>query len=162
MQLYEITENLKQINEMIEQGTDPEQLKDALADVNEAFEEKAKHILYVMRNLESSIDQCKQEERRLAENRKAMENQLSGIKDYLIMNMAESDIKKVDNGVIKATYVKPKPCLNLTDENIIPDQYKKIKVSSQIEKKKLLDDLKDGIEIEGAEIGESKASLLIK
>jgi hypothetical protein len=162
MQLYEITENLKQINEMIDQGADPDQLQDALGDVNEAFEEKAKHILFVMRNLQGSIELCKSEEKRLSENRKAMENQLAGIKEYLILNMKESGITKVDNGVLKASYVKPKPMLVLSNEDSIPDEYKKIKVSSAIDKKMLLDALKDGGEVEGAEIGESKPSLMIK
>lgn len=162
MQLYEITENLKQINEMIDQGVDPDQLQDALGDVNEAFEEKAKHILFVMRNLQSSIDMCKAEEKRLSESRKAMENQLAGIKEYLMLNMKESGISKIDNGVIKASYVKPKPILVLNNEDLVPDEYKKIKVTSSIDKKTLLDSLKDGNTIEGAEIGESKPSLMIK
>lgn len=162
MQLYAISENLKQLNAMLEEGVDPEQLKDALNDVDEAFEEKAKHILFLIRNIESNIEAVKSEECRLADNRKAMERQVSGIKEYLLDNMAKTGKTKIDNGLMVASYIKPKPALVLNNEGSIPDEYKKIKVSSSFDKKLILDDLKDGKSINGASIGESKAGLKIK
>jgi hypothetical protein len=162
MQLYEITENLKQLGQMIEDGVDESQLIDALNDVNEAFEEKAKSILFLIRNIEGNIELSKIEESRLANRRKSMEKQLDSIKSYLVMNMAESGKNKIDNGVIKASYIKPKPVLVLSDESIVPDSYKQPKVTVSIDKKLLLSDLKDGKEVEGASIGESKAGLSIK
>lgn len=162
MQLYEITENLKQLSQMIEDGVDESQLIDAINDVNEAFEEKAKNILFLIRNIEGNIELSKIEETRLSNRRKSMEKQLDGIKSYLIMNMAESGKTKIDNGVIKASYIKPKPSLMLSDESLIPDRYKVPKVTVSIDKKALLDDLKGGEEVEGASIGESKAGISIK
>ncbi len=162
MQLYEITENLKQLGNMIEDGVDESQLIDALNDVNEAFEEKAKSILFLIRNIEGNIELSKIEETRLSNRRKAMEKQLDSIKSYLIMNMAESGKTKIDNGVIKASYIKPKPSLMLSDESLVPDSYKVPKVTVSIDKKALLADLKEGKEVEGASIGESKAGLSIK
>jgi len=162
MQLYEITENLKQLGQMIEDGVEESQLIDALNDVNEAFEEKAKSILFLIRNIEGNIELSKLEETRLSNRRKSMEKQLDSIKAYLVMNMAESGKTKIDNGVIKASYIKPKPVLVLSDENAIPDSYKNPKVTISIDKKLILSDLKEGKEIEGASIGESKAGLSVK
>lgn len=162
MQLYEITENLKQLSQMIEDGVDESQLIDALNDVNEAFEEKAKSILFLIRNIEGNIELSKIEESRLSNRRKSMEKQLDSIKSYLIMNMTESGKTKIDNGVIKASYIKPKPSLMLSDESVIPDEYRVPKVTISIDKKLLLSDLKEGKEVKGASIGESKAGLSIK
>ena len=162
MQLYEITENLKQLGQMIEDGVEESQLIDALNDVNEAFEDKAKSILFLIRNIEGNIELSKLEEARLSNRRKSMEKQLDSIKAYLVMNMAESGKTKIDNGVIKASYIKPKPVLVLSDENAIPDSYKNPKVTISIDKKLILSDLKEGKEIEGASIGESKAGLSVK
>jgi hypothetical protein len=162
MQLYEITENLKQLSQMIEDGVDESQLIDALNDVNEAFEEKAKSILFLIRNIEGNIELSKIEESRLSNRRKSMEKQLDNIKSYLIMNMTESGKTKIDNGVIKASYIKPKPSLMLSDESVIPDEYRVPKVTISIDKKLLLADLKEGKEVKGASIGESKAGLSIK
>lgn len=162
MQLYEITENLKQLSQMIEDGVDESQLIDGLNDVNEAFEEKAKSILFLIRNIEGNIELSKIEESRLSNRRKSMEKQLDSIKSYLIMNMTESGKTKIDNGVIKASYIKPKPSLMLSDESVIPDEYRVPKVTIAIDKKLLLADLKEGKEVKGASIGESKAGLSIK
>lgn len=161
MQLYNITENLKQIEQMIEDGVDPSQLQDAIKDIDEAFEEKAGHILFLMRNIEANIEMVKDEEKRLASKRKAMENQYESIKDYLIKNMAETGKTKIDNGVIKASYVKPKPMLDLIDPELVPDEYKQPQVTIKLDKTLLLSDLKDGKEVAGAAITESKAGLRI-
>ena len=162
MQLYEITENLKQINQMLEDGVSLEELKDALADVDEAFEEKANGILFLIRNMESNIDAIKLEEARLASRKKSMEKQIESVKEYLINNMVATGKTKLDNGIIKASYIKPKPMLNLIDESIVPDNYKTPKVTIALDKASMLADLKNGIEIDGASIGESKAGLSIK
>ena len=162
MQLYEITENLKQINQMLEDGVSLEELKDALADVDEAFEEKANGILFLIRNMESNIDAIKIEEARLASRRKSIEKQIESIKGYLINNMVATGKTKLDNGIIKASYIKPKAMLNLIDESIVPDNYKTPKVTIALDKASMLADLKNGIEIDGASIGESKAGLSIK
>ena len=162
MQLYEITENLKQINQMLEDGVSLEELKDALADVDEAFEEKANGMLFLIRNMESNIDAIKLEESRLASRKKSMEKQIESVKEYLINNMVATGKTKLDNGIIKASYIKPKPMLNLIDESIVPDNYKTPKVTIALDKASMLADLKNGIEIDGASIGESKAGLSIK
>lgn len=162
MELYNITENLKQLNQMIEDGVEPEQLQDAFNDLEEAFEDKAKNVLYVLKNMASNIDQLKEAEKQLKEKRGVIERQLSGLKDYLLMNMQEFGLSKVDNGVFKASLVKPKPMLNLNDESLVPDEYKQEKITVSVDKKQLLADLKDGKEVEGASIGESKAGLTIK
>lgn len=162
MQLYNITENLKQLNEMVNDGVDPDQLVDAFNDLNDAFEDKAKSILFVLQNMNSNIELIKNEEARLKEKRGIIERQLSGLKEYLTLNMVEFDIPKVDNGVFKASIVKPKPVLVVVDDDAIGSYYKTEKATISIDKRKLLADLKDGKEVDGAKIGESKTGLTIK
>lgn len=162
MQLYNIAENYTQLMEMAENGANPDELVDALNDVQDAAEEKLNHILFVIRNMSASIDAIKAEENRLKERRVAIEKQQDSMKQYMIENMAKLDIKRVDNGVLKASYVKPKPMLNVLDDMEVPDNYKKIETKVSLDKRQLLADLKDGQEIEGVELSQSKASLLIK
>ena len=159
MQLYNITENLKQVEQMIAEGADPEQLQDAIYDIDEAFEENAGNILFILKNMESSIESIKSEEKRLAQRRKTIENQLEGLKEYLVRNMAETGRTKVSNDLMTASYIKPKPMLVVDDEDAIGSDYRSIKVTTSLDKKRILDELKDGKEIEGAHIGESKAGL---
>ena len=162
MNLYNITKNLTQLNQMIEDGVDPEQLEEAFNDVEEAFEDKAKSVLFVLKNMQANIDSVKSEEDRLKKKRVTIERQYSGLKEYLMLNMVELGLGKIDNGVLKASLTKPKPMLVVTQEGIVSDLYKVEKITVSIDKKKMLDDLKDGKKVEGAEIGESKAGLNLK
>ena len=162
MNLYNITKNLTQLNQMIEDGVDPEQLEEAFNDVEEAFEDKAKSVLFVLKNMQANIDSVKSEEDRLKKKRAMIERQYSGLKEYLMLNMVELGLGKIDNGVLKASLTKPKPMLVVTQEGIVSDLYKREKTTVSIDKKKMLDDLKDGKKVAGAEIGESKAGLNLK
>lgn len=162
MQLFNITENLKQLNKMIDDGVDAAQLKDAFNDIEEAFDEKAKSVLFVLQNMSADIEQLKNAEDTLKKKRGVMERQLSGLKEYLLFNMQESGLTKIDNGIFKASIVRPKPMLSISDESLLPDAYKNEVITFKVDKKQMLADLKEGKEIKGAEIGESKAGLTIK
>jgi len=162
MQLYNITENLRQLNEMIAEGVDPEQLVDAFGDLEEAFEDKAKSILFVLQNMSADIDQIKAEETRLKAKRITIERQLAGLKEYLTINMQEFGIPKIENGVLKASIVKPKPVIVVINDQVISSTYKTETTSINIDKRALLSDLKNGVIVAGAEIGESKAGLKLK
>lgn len=162
MKLYELTEAFQDIQNMLDDGVPQEQLEDTLKGLTEDFEEKGKSILFLMRNLSSDVDSLKAEEAWLKEKRGRTERSIDSLKQYLIINMQASGVASIDNGIIKATLRKPSPCLVLTNEDLIPDEFKKIKVSSTIDKKGLLAALKDGLETEAAEIGQSKISLTIK
>ena len=162
MKLYDITKNMQAIEQMLDDGVEPDQLKDALGDVEDAFKDKAGNILFLMQNMASSVEALKSEEARLAKRRKVIENQMASLKEYLILNMIESGIGKLDNGVIKASITKPRAMLYVYEAEKVPAEYKKVTVSSAIDKKQLLAALNDGEEIEGCEIGQSKTGLSIK
>ena len=57
------------------------------------------------------------------------------LKEYLIENMTAQNKPKIDNGIIKCSIIKPKSLLVLTDESAVPDSFKKISVTSAIDKK---------------------------
>lgn len=165
MNLYETTEQYQAIQRMIDDGVPIEQLQDSLDGIDTELESKAGNILYLIRNNQGDIEKIKAEEKRLAGKRKSLEGQIDNIKNYLIQNMAAQNKSKIDNGVIKCSLIKPKPVLVLDDETLIPDTFKKITVSSSIDKKELLAYLKDlpeGEHLDGASIGQSKQSIMIK
>lgn len=162
MKLYDITKNMQGIEQMLADGVDPDQLVDALGDVTDAFEEKAGGILFLMQNMSADIEAFKIEEARLAKRRKSAESQIAHLKGYLILNMSQSGITKLDNGVIKASITKARQMLVLTDGEKVPGDYKTVTTSSAIDKKQLLAALKEGKEIDGCEIGQSKIGLSIK
>ena len=165
MNLYELTEQYLEIQKMIDEGVPVEQLTDTLDGIETGLEEKAGNILYLIKNALGDIEKIKAEEKRLAEKRKMADKHVVRLKEYLIENMTAQNKPKIDNGIIKCSIIKPKPLLVLTDESAVPDSFKKISVTSAIDKKELLAYLKElpeGEKVEGAEIGQSKCSILIK
>lgn len=162
MELYNITENLRQLNGMIEEGVPADQLVDAFNDIEGAFQDKAKSILFVLQNMASNIEAIKTEEDRLKSKRSTVEKQLSGLKEYLVLNMIDAGVSNVDNGVFKASIVKPRPVLVVLSNDAISGDYKTESIVVSIDKKKMLSDLKEGKTVIGAEIGESKTGLKIK
>lgn len=162
MKLYETTAQFKEVQKMIDDGVPIEQLTDALECINDDFEGKVENSLFTIKNLEADILKIKAEETRLSGRRKAINNQVESIKRYLIEHMTAQGKLKFDNGVVRATIIKPKPVLVIVDEDLIPNDYKKISVTSAVNKKDLLAHLKtldDGETIGGASIGQSKISL---
>ena len=165
MNLYELTGQYLEVQKMIDEGVDIEQLNDTLEEIESGLEEKAGNILYLITNMQGDIEKVKAEEKRLSEKRKALEKTIESLKEYLVNNMSAQNKPKIDNGVISCSIIKPRPVLVLDDESLIPDEFKKITVSSAIDKKGLLSklkDLKEGEEVEGARIGQSKIGLKIK
>ena len=165
MNLYELTGQYLEVQKMIDEGVPVEQLADTLDGIEAGLEEKAGNILYLINNALGDIGKIKAEEKRLADKRKSLDGQVVRLKEYLIENMKAQNNLKIDNGVIKCSIIKPKPMLVLTDENLVPDSFKKITVSSAIDKKQLLSYLKElpeGEVVEGASIGKTKHSISIK
>lgn len=165
MQLYKITEAMKEVQAMVDEGVPLDQLEDTMKLIEMDFKEKAESILFVLANIKSEIEACKAEELRLSGRRKAKENQAEKLKEYLLYNMQELKSGKIDNGVMTANIRKGSPVLVITNEDAIPNEYKKIAVTSSTDKKgllKALKELEEGETIDGAEIGAGKNTLTIK
>lgn len=164
MNLYNLTGQYLELQNMIDEGVPLDQLADSLELIESGIEEKAGNILFLIRNIEGDIEKIKAEEARLKAKRASAEKSIENIKAYLVQNMAAQHRDKIDNGVIKCSIIKPRPVLVLDNEDLIPASFKKITVSSSIDKKQLLAHLKElpeGETMEGATIGESKIGLKI-
>ena len=165
MQLYKITESMKEVQAMVDDGVPLDQLEDTMQLIEMDFKEKAESILFVLANIKSEVEACKVEEVRLADRRKAKEKQAEKLKEYLLYNMQELKSGKIDNGVMTANIRTGASVLVITNEDAIPNEYKKISVTSSTDKKgllKALKELEEGEEIEGAEVGAGKNILTIK
>lgn len=165
MRLYEISGAMKNVQEMIDEGVPLEQLEDTIKEIECDFKEKAESILFVISNLNAEIEGCKTEETRLSTRRKSKTNQIDRLKSYLLMNIEELKIGKIDNGIMTASVRKGAPALIINDEDKIPMKFKRISTSVSTDKRELLKALKaleEGETIEGAEIGAGKNSLTIK
>lgn len=61
MKLYELTSNFNQLQQMIEDGVDPEVINDTLQSISEAIKDKVQGAALLIRNIEAQVEVIKGE-----------------------------------------------------------------------------------------------------
>lgn len=98
--LYELTGELLQLAEMLEDGEyDEEMIRDTMDSVEYDLEEKAEGYAKIIRNYEADIAAMKAEEKRLRERRSTLENSVKRLKDNLQDAMTKTGKTKFKRGV---------------------------------------------------------------
>ena len=156
MTLFEINQ---QIINAIEFGCDPEtgEIIDAAAlDALEmAKEEKTENIILLIKDLTAENKAISEEEQALAKRRRAGENRVEWLKNYL---MASLEGEKFKTPRCSASYRKT-ASVSIIDESAIPSEY--IRTKTEPNKMAIKDALKAGETIPGATL-EDRVSLIIK
>lgn len=150
MNLYEISTALRKVLDdgfAVDEETgeilfDETQL-DELA---EAREQKLLGIAKVVKGLNAESAAIRQEEIRLADRRKAVENKASRLQDYALAHMTEGEHIKDSQAEIK--WQKGRPSVEIVDENAVPNEYMRAKYSP--DKTLIGKALKDGYAVAGA------------
>lgn len=156
--LYELTEIYRNVWELInDDEADLDTLEIALGQVEDNINSKAENMAKLIRSIDGDIETLKMEEKRLAERRRALENKQKNIKMYLEMQLKAMEIDKVKTPLFTVAMQKNPPSVNILDEESIPEEFKKTVVTTTVVKKDLLAALKEGREIEGAEIKQTKS-----
>jgi hypothetical protein len=155
MTLYEIAPELR---EAVMAEDFDEQL---VTDLAIAFENKAFGMMSIADELTAFVTMAKAEEKRIADKRKAVENRINRMKDYLQHNMETAEVFEVEQGTRKITLQKNPPKVVVDDEQAIPPRfYTVIPESFQLDKNALKTALKDG-DVPGAHL-EQGYSLRVK
>ena len=151
MNLYELTENFLAVQTSIEEGNTD--LIDTLEAIEGAIEVKAQGIIAVTRNITSQIEAIKAEEKRLADMRKARENHLKRLKEYVLENMQQTGKQqiKTDLGVMRIQASPARLVVNSPED--VPAEYQKIIPEHyEVDNERVKEALKAGKEVPGAEL----------
>jgi hypothetical protein len=157
MKLYELTDNYRRILDILDEGQD-EALQDTLDSIKDAIEQKAEGIAKIIRTMDAEAEAIKAEEQRLAQRRKAIENRRNGLKEYLETQLASSGIDKVKTATFTVALQNNPPSVNVLDDKAIPTTFK-VHIPEQwnVDKKLILQALKDGQEIPGVELFQGRS-----
>lgn len=149
--LYELTGQFLDIYNM---DLDDETKLDTLESIDwqTDYEEKVENYVKVMKNLEADIEARKNEIKRLTELNKADEKKKDHLKETLSVSMALTGHDRVDTKLFKVSFRKSQAVE--VDEMLLPESYKV--ATYKPDKKRLKEDLKNGLEIFGAELVERK------
>ena len=152
--LYELKTDYLEIQQLIEDGA--EGLEDTLESLEAAIEDKLEGIGKVCRNLDGEVAALKAEEKRLADKRKSIENNMKRLKQYAQDTMLDSDMKKVKTPLFTFNIQKNAPSVSVIDDALIPKHYY-VPVDPRLDKKGILERLKAGESIPGVELQQTES-----
>ena len=153
--LYELSTGYKNIEYLLENGEDNEELAAVLNSLDAEIEDKAENIAKILKNNEADIKAFKEEEKRLSERRKALENSNKRLKEYLEENMKMTGKTKFKSGTFSFNIAKNPASVEITNVDIISSDYKTY--TEDLDKKAILQDLKDGKDVQGAILKQSES-----
>lgn len=164
--MYEITADMAFLYELMEQGElDPEALKDALTVSKEELAIKLEAYAKVIKEIEAENDAIKKEIERLTAKKKANENHIASMKEAMKFGVitAEPETKKIKTDLFTFGVQNNAPSVVMDEQYIenIPAEYLRLK-EPEVDKKKILEDLKAGKNLEGLAHLEQTSSLRIR
>lgn len=161
LSLYNITNAFPMI---MEQDEIEEDLKQELErEPTTLLEEKSQNIIGYTRNIELTIEAMKSEEKRISEQRKALENKLTKFKGYVKECMEKGGIAKVQTEIGSLTIAKNPLSVEIINEAEIPNEFKLEVITEKIDKTAIKEHFKATGEIPaGVNINTQNTSLRIK
>lgn len=161
LSLYQITSAFPMLMEQDEMSE--EEKSKLQEELTILLQEKSQNIIGYTRNIELTISAMKEEEKRLTDNRKALENRLAKFKEYVKECMDKNGITKIETELGSLTIAKNPMSVEITNEELIPNEYKTEVVAVKIDKTKIKNNFKETGEIpDGVNILTNNTSLRIK
>ena len=161
--LYELTSDILQLQDMLENELDDEQmLLDTLEGVQWEYEFKLEQYAKVIRNLEADVNAIKNEVKRLTDKRRVLESNIDRLKKYMFDSMKTTNTPKVKGTVLTVAIQKnggKLPIILDVDTSELPDNLVKITESPDLE---AIGKMLDAGESPLAHYGERGESLRIK
>jgi hypothetical protein len=160
--LYMIAANYRAILQMaLDEGLEAdEELREALLNIRDELSTKVDNVCYVIKALNEQADSLKAEAERLSEKATSRANKAARLKEYLLGNMNAAGVTKVQSAHYTVSVVKGRETVAIKSEQDIPAQF--LKVETTVKKKDLIEALKRGEEVPGAELTRGDSYLLIK
>lgn len=154
MKLYELNKAFQDIQELIENGQ--EGLEDTLESINLAIEDKLENIAKVIKNLEAEVKAFREEEKRLTERRRSIENNIKRLKEYAEESLRITGNQKMKTGLFTFSIQKNPPSVQVFNETIVPKEFFIIP-EPKIDKKKIQEAIKNGESVAGVELKQTES-----
>lgn len=161
LSLYQITNAFPQLmaNEEISEE-DKAKIEEELTML---LQQKSQNIIGYSKNLELTIEAMKNEEKRILEQRKALENRVLKYKNYVKECMEQNGITKIETTLGTLSIAKNPISVEVVNEDEIPSEYKQEVITTKVDKKAIADNFRaTGEIIPGVNINTQNTSLRIK
>lgn len=160
MNLYEITADMMELQEMLTENPDDQCLLDTLESVEYDLEQKADGYCKVIQNMKADAEAYANEIKRLQDRKKTIENSIERLKEMLSRSLEAIGKDKVKGNLFTVSLRNNAPQLPENVESMeIPARFM-IPMPDKLDKRELLKAVKAG-EVTGIELVQKK-SLQIK
>jgi len=155
LSLYDLSTNYLQALDFL---TDPEMdlpieaVNDTLEALGGELEDKAINVAKFLRNMEAMAEAIKNAETDMAKRRKALENRVQWLKEYLKGSMEHTGIIKIECPYFKLSIQNNPPAVNIFDEDAIPLEFKVQVVSWKTDKTAIKKAIQSGQSVVGANL----------
>lgn len=155
--LYELTDEYKQVLEMLDDPEIDEQtIADTLESIGGEIEDKADGYAKVMQSAKAEVEGIKAEISRLSERKSSIEHKLERMKQSLQGAMEATGKTKFKTLLFSFNIQKNPPSVAIEDGAKLPDKYL-IPQPEKIDKKSIIADLKAGAVIEGCTLTQTES-----
>ena len=159
--LYEITSGFPALMENEE--ISEEDKKKIEEELTLLLQKKSQNIIGYTKNIELTINAMKEEEKRISDNRKILENKLTKFKDYVKECMENNGFTKIETELGTLSIAKSPVSVEIINEDEIPSGFKQEVVTVKIDKTKIKNNFKETGEIPaGVNIVTTNTNLRIK
>ena len=161
LSLYQITNAFPALMESEE--ITPEDKAKIEEELTMLLQQKSQNIIGYTKNIELTINAMKEEEDRIASNRKTLENKLARFKQYVKECMENNGITKIETGLGTLSIAKSPVSVEIVNEEAIPSDFKQEIVTVKVDKTKIKENFKETGEIpDGVNIITTNTNLRIK
>lgn len=153
--LYDISDRYQNLWELcLDENVDLDTLEKALQSVEGELEDKVTNGIGLIQELKYHADAMSNEAKRLATQKRVIENRIDYIKNYYLEHLKRMGKLKVLTKCGTMSVVKSggKPPMKIDDEELIPQEYKYI--VSEVDKDALRRALESGKNVQGAHLEE--------
>ena len=161
LSLYEITSGFPAL--MDNEEITEEEKKKIEDELIVLLQQKSQNIIGYTKNIELTINAMKEEEKRISENRKALENKMIRFKEYVKECMENNGITKIETSLGTLSIAKSPTSVEIVSEDEVPSEFKQEITTIKIDKTKIKDNFKETGEIPaGVNIITTNTNLRIK
>ena len=159
--LYQITGMIPMI---MEQEEITPELKEKLEkELTLLLQQKSQNTIGYIRNIELTIEAMKNEENRISEQRRILENKITRFKEYVKECMENNGIQKIETGIGTLSIAKNPISIEIENEDEISNEFKQEITTIKIDKTAIKKYFKETGEIPaGVKVNTQNTSLRIK
>lgn len=159
--IFEASKSIKDLDVLLENDEIDEQTyRDSIELIQESLNENVDNLTRYNIKLQAQLAECEMYKKQVDEHKKKIERKIKRLNDFLVNVMNISNIDKLTGNTSEIKTSSSK-YVEVLDMNKIPKDYIVETVKYSVDKNKIKEDIKNGVNIDGA-ILETRKKILFK